>query len=349
MSGQVLTWTPLILALLLGLAGIWAIVAIPANGDAAAPPGSNTRRLQWTLGLFGIVRAAGHAFARPGDASKDQYPLFDLTTLTWFVLVVVAYFLPKIRAITVGSASLSIRDEIEAAKGDIGGAVDSLADLVQSWLGAATIYLVVVRRAADQRRKTEILLTFLQDRMGEARAWLGDTPSANVRIALWTYDPAKDLLEFFWSNEIDDRLTIEATFRPGDGLLGRAFMERRLWNYADASRVQGFRPIGDRPPPYKAIMIVPVYMYETNVVLGMLTIDKPEAVIFTPRAENIGAALASLCALALDAVVERGSPPLPVPTGRVPTVTGDISASKPAEASHPASATATDAARRKAS
>jgi len=166
--------------------------------------------------------------------------------------------------------------------------------------GGADREHAAVRDAADRERASLLLMTYRRDRMGEARKWLRDGPSAHGRISLWMFNEDTEQLEFFFSNEIDGVGTVEAVFHRGEGLMGQAFLERRRWNEADARQIPGFtsiRPSGTES--YDAIMCVPVMNNLDSAPLGMLNFDK-RGDKFSGTAESIAVALAAQCAFAFD-------------------------------------------------
>jgi putative methionine-R-sulfoxide reductase with GAF domain len=149
--------------------------------------------------------------------------------------------------------------------------------------------------AQSDDRKALLLSNYLRDRMGEAKSFLADSAESNVRIALWIYDPASDKLAFYFSNEV--RPT-QASWEPGEGLIGQAWLESRRFNEPDVRSVPGYKATRNEDPPYKAVICVPVRRgYDT---IGMLTADKDEDTIFSEVADDVATGLAAQCAFALD-------------------------------------------------
>jgi len=256
------------------------------------------RLLQASLVLLALVGAVARAFA-PVRAKDSAWPVFDATTLAWLGLIVVAYLLPRISEITLGDTSLKLREKADEATSGLEKTIDALADLLQNWANSTLIYMHLLADA-DSDRASLLLMNYLRDRMGEARKWLSDDPSANVRISLWLFNKEMDRLEFFFSNEIDDVATVEAVFRPGEGLMGQAFLERRRWNEPDARQIPGFKSIrSGGTEGYDAVMCVPVVNAPGDAPLGMLNVDK-RGDEFSATAESIAAALAAQCAFAFD-------------------------------------------------
>ncbi len=256
------------------------------------------RLLQVGLAVVGLIGAIARAFA-PVRAKDAAWPVFDATTLAWLGLIVVAYLLPRISEITLGDTSLKLREKADEATSGLEKTIDALADLLQNWTNSALIYMHLLADA-DGDRASVLLMNYLRDRLGEARKWLSDDPSANVRISLWLFNKETDRLEFFFSNEINDVATLDATFRPGEGLMGQAFLERRRWNEPDARQIPGFKAIRKSGTEgYDAVMCVPVVNDPGDAPLGMLNVDK-RGDEFSGTAESIAVALAAQCAFAFD-------------------------------------------------
>jgi GAF domain-containing protein len=146
----------------------------------------------------------------------------------------------------------------------------------------------------DQQR-ADLLVDYLQDRMGEAKEFLSAEPSDDVRIMLWIADLSGGL-DFYFSNE---RPPKKEHYEPGEGMLGRAFRERRRYNVSDVRSVPSYEDTreGD-PPPYRAVLCMPVFIGDESI--GMLTADKKSATLFSAASEDIAKGLASQCALAID-------------------------------------------------
>jgi hypothetical protein len=245
--------------------------------------------------MSGLIGAFGRAFA-PIKEKDAAWPVLDATTIAWLALILVAYLVPRVSEITLGGASLKLLENVDKATGKYQGTINDLSGLLQNWLESELILMNALAGADDSGARLAFM-NFLRDRMGEARKWLSDDPAANVRISLWIYDADNKVLEFLFSNEIDDKATTDAQFEPGEGLMGQAFAERRFWNEAKAREIPGFRPL--RPSSgYDAVMTVPVELPGNLTPLGMLNFDK-KGDKFSDAAENIGLALSALCAFAL--------------------------------------------------
>jgi GAF domain-containing protein len=244
----------------------------------------------------GVLGAIFHAFPIHQAAKKENWPNLDAVDIGWLALVIVAVLLPGIGKLTLGSVSLEMKEEARESKEELEEAIGDYANLVQNWSTAPVLYIDLLQKAPGDDERAMLLSHYLRDRMGEARAYLSEEPTDEVRIALWMYDPERQTLEFFFSNE---RPPIKQSYSLGEGMLGQAFLERRRFNEPDVRNVPSYLDTRDgEPPPYRAVLCVPVLVGDE--ALGVLTADKESAGLFTEGADDIAKGLASQCALAID-------------------------------------------------
>lgn len=271
------------------------------------------RNLTWLLfaqlfiGLLGVVGATLHAF--PVERTADtQYPLVDASTASWIALVVIAYFMPRIAKLKWFNTEVEVRDEVKDTASLFEKSSENWADILQNWSQAIAIFIAQCEETPDLR--TMLLMNFVRDRMGEAKVLLlpqvpEDEAAINaspvdvnqVRLSAWIYDPKANTLRFFWSNEIVDPETQKATFAPGTGLVGQAFLEGRLWNEADAEAVPGFIKISGQPR-IGGVICAPIWLRERSKPAGMITADRPTVGKFSDINCDIVKALAALIAIA---------------------------------------------------
>lgn len=243
--------------------------------------------------LYGLVF---HAFPlRAATGLKEDWPVLDLIDIGWLAMIAIAALLPGISTITLGGLSLQMREEARESKDELTAAIQDYANLVQNWSTSAVLYIAMLGKAKDDTARATLLEHYLRDRMGEARNYLSEDPSDDVRIALWMYDPDTNTLEFFFSNEQPPG---KQAYAVGEGMIGEAFAERRAFNEADVRTLPSYLNTRDGDPPYRAVICTPVFIGFEPV--GMLTADKKSAVLFGTAAEDIAKGLASQCALAID-------------------------------------------------
>jgi GAF domain-containing protein len=243
------------------------------------------------IGLFG---AYFHAFPKVVKDATQNYPVLDITTIAWIGLIVLAALLPKIQEVAFGALSIKLKDATESAEvlRDVSG---DLANLVQNWSRSQVIYLSLLSGESSEVARSETTTRFLRDRMGEARQFLGDSQDSNVRIALWIFNDDANELQFIYSPHFTPT---KKSYRPGEGFLGQAFLEGRTFSEPDVRLVPSYLRTRATDPPYRAVICIPLKIEEQKI--GILTVDKPEAVGFSSIAEEIAAGLASQCCIALE-------------------------------------------------
>lgn len=250
---------------------------------------------QIAIGLGGLLGAIFHAFPIH-PARHENWPVLDAVDIGWLALIAVAVLLPGISKLTLGGVSVELREEARESAQELQNAIEEYANLVQNWSSSAVLYIDLLARAAGDDERAMLLAHYLRDRMGEAKNYLSEDPDDDVRIALWMYDPGTKTLEFFFSNE---GLPTKQSYALGEGMIGEAFLERRPFNEADVRNVPSY--LGTRKganPPYRAVLCTPIVIGDEAI--GMLTVDKRSAVLFSTAAEDIAKGLASQCALAVD-------------------------------------------------
>ena len=264
-----------------------------------------TRAAQIVLGLVGLAGAGLHAFPlRLDPAVHENWPLVDAVDIGWLALCVVAVLLPSISEITLGGASLKLREfKKDAAEQTerLREVAEEFANLAQNWSSSATIYIDLLSRAQSDDERATLLRNYLRDRMGEAAGFLSDDEDDEVRIILWLYNPESDRIEFDFTNGTPPT---KKSYERGEGLIGQAFLEQRRYNEPDVTRTPGYLKTRQGDPPYNAVLCVPVSIGDQR--LGMLTVDKQEAAIFSTAADDVARGLAAQCALAIDQFLRDG-------------------------------------------
>jgi GAF domain-containing protein len=258
---------------------------------------------QWVIAIGGLIGAGLHAFPiHEGAKLNENWPVFDAVDLGWLALIAVAVLLPGISKLTLGGVSLEMREEARESKEELSEAIEDYANLVQNWSTSAVLYIDMMGNAKDDAERAMLLYNYLRDRMGEAKNFLSDEPTDDVRIALWMYDPESNALEFFFSNETPPK---KQSYAVGEGMIGQAFLERRRFNEADVRNVPAYVSTrGGEDPPYRAVLCTPVLMGDEAI--GIVTADKKTDALFSNAADDIAKGLASQCALAVDQFRKAG-------------------------------------------
>jgi GAF domain-containing protein len=251
---------------------------------------------QIVLGLGGLLGAIFHAFPIHSTARHEDWPVLDAVDIGWLGLIAVAVLLPGITKLTLGGVSVEMREEARESAEELSSAIEEYANLVQNWSTAVVRYIDMLAKAPDDDARAMLLAHYIRDRMGEAKNYLSEEPDDDVRIALWMYDPSTKLLEFFFSNE---GVPTKQSYALGEGMIGEAFMERSEINEADVRNVPSYLDTRNgTPPPYRAVLCMPVSIGDEQ--MGMLTVDKRSASLFSAAADDIARGLAAQCALAVD-------------------------------------------------
>lgn len=248
-------------------------------------------------------------------------PVADTSTIAFVALLLWAFVPELMQGANIGGLPLPIRQALQSAQVRIDEATMSmtqyteiiadLSNLTVAWTESNLILDVHLTQSRDDTEAKMYLFNFLRDRMGEAREWVGDTPGSDVRLALWVYNTDTRRLGFFFSNEIVDEDTRKATFAPGEGILGQAFLERRTWDERDVSKIPAFRKTRGKTEEF-ATLCEPIGPAVVAQPLGMLTIDKPEKTYFSPTAHDVARALAAISYMAITLYGQRrGQPAAP--------------------------------------
>lgn len=260
---------------------------------------------QVVLAALGLAGAGLHAFPLHIDPSiHTQWPITDASDIGWLALVIVAVLLPRISKLSIGSASVELQQVKRAAtetKRQLPTVIDEYANLTQNWSTSTVIYVDALAGSSDDADRARLLRDYIRDRMGEAKLYLSDDPEDNVRIMLWLYDPNTRLLEFYYTNE---EPPTKHSYRVGEGMLGKAFEDRRSYNEADVRSVPSYHATRHADPPYRAVLCSPIYIGDEPI--GLLTADKKTAGVFSPAAEDIAKGLAAQCAFAIDQFRKAG-------------------------------------------
>jgi putative methionine-R-sulfoxide reductase with GAF domain len=250
--------------------------------------------MQVVLFCVGLWGAYYHAFPLAVHAEHENVPALDLVTIAWLGLSVVAVVFPRVTEVAFGDVTVKLREATKSvdAYRDVS---EDLANLVQNWSTSSLLYLTLLSNNDDSETRDAITQNYLRDRMGEARQFLGDSSTSLVRVALWIYDADEEVLRFEYSPQFTPT---QATYRLGEGFIGQAFLEGRVFSEPDVRLVPSYKSTRDGDPPYRAVICVPIRIGDEAI--GMLTIDKTEATPFSETAEEVSNGLAAQTGYALE-------------------------------------------------
>ncbi len=248
------------------------------------------------LAIAGVGGAILHAAPLRWLTTKENWPALDAVDLGWVALIAVAALLPWISKLTFAGVSVEIREAKESAD-ELVDVISDYANLVQNWSSSLAIYVDAIGQTSDETVLAERLRNYIRDRMGEALDFLSDDPKDKVRIGLWIFIPDKDLLEFRFG--VPNFTPTKATYAIREGMIGQAFDEQRRFMESDVRRAPNYiNTRGRKKPPYRAVWCGPVSLGQEKI--GMLTLDKKSATLFSHDAEEVARGLAAQCALAID-------------------------------------------------
>ena len=261
-----------------------------------------TRIIQLALGLAGLAGATLHAFPLQVHERHQNWPNVDLTALAWLGLIAFAIWLPDISEISWGTFSVK-KEKFREASDLYKVSLDNLANLVQNWSTSAAMYVDAMSQSDDTlpEPKGKIYNDYIRDRMGEAYEMLATKSDETVRLGLWLYNPSQREILFITGFRMKPK---RLAYKPGEGMIGKAFVENRHFNEANIANVPSYMSSRDsEDPPYSAVLCEPVRWH--NQPLGMITVDRSTVGNFDYVSEQVTQGLASQCALAVK-VFEAG-------------------------------------------
>ncbi len=269
-----------------------------ASRNAKDDPPWLMRVAQVVIFGCGLVGAGLHAFPiRIGEAHQN-WPNLDLTTIAWIALTIVAVWLPDVSEVGWGEFSVKTKRLRRASK-VYETSLKDLAKLVQRWSKSAALYMETMSRdpAALLEPKEKTYADYVRDRMGEAYEMLATKRDETVRLGLWLYDPEIREIVFVTGFRLQPKTT---SYKPGVGMIGKAFVENRHFNEADVRTVTSYKSsrAGD-DPPYRAVLCEPVRW--GDAAIGMITVDRSTIGKFDDVSEQIAQGLAAQCAIAVKA------------------------------------------------
>ena len=235
----------------------------------------------------GIIGGLGRALTVEPRADHAFLPVLDATTVLWLALVPLGLLLPRLQKFEFGGASFSLTTETGPK------VVIDVASLLENWIGALNLLLEWL---PTDTNPAETIRAFLRDRSDEAIRQMSP-PRERLRLAIWNYVDEVSGLKFLQSNQITDDATKNAIFRDGEGCLGMAYREQRVWNEKDPRDLACWKKIPGGSSDYNGLLLVPITWADRKV--GMLSIDRESAEEFDEASVQVARALAYLAANAL--------------------------------------------------
>lgn len=261
--------------------------------------------LQGTVFLVGIAGATLHAVPREVHEEHQNWPVLDLVTMAWVGLAIFAWFIPNIDEFKVGELSVKLRAKVEKVSEGLDEITDSLANLAQNWSTSMALFSGAMDDPNYPEPKDKTYRDYVRDRMGEGLEMLSRDPDETLSVAFWLYDQSTSRIEF--ASAVPTRMPTRTSYALGEGMLGKAFLERRHFNEADVRHVPSYLNTREgKEPPYRAVLCEPVWY--GNEVIGMITVDSSKVGFFDRYAEDIAKGLGAQCALST-MLYRRATPP----------------------------------------
>jgi hypothetical protein len=236
--------------------------------------------------VAGITGALGRALWVEPRTDHVLVPVLDATTVLWLALVPIGLLLPRLQKFEFGGASFSISEAAPKVITDVAG-------LLENWLGALNL---LMEWLPTDPLPSETIRAFLRDRSDEAIREMS-TPGEYLRLAFWNYVDEVSGLKFLDSNQISDDATRDAVFRDGEGCLGMAFREGRVWNEKNPRALACWKKVPGGSTEYSGLLLVPITWGARKI--GMLSVDREAAEEFDEVSVQIALSLAYLAANAL--------------------------------------------------
>jgi len=122
-------------------------------------------------------------------------------------------------------------------------------------------------------------------------------PGEYLRLSFWNFDPEKGGLALLQSNQIQDQATLDAVFRIGEGCMGTAYREDRVWNEKDPRSLGSWIDIPGATKDYNGLLLVPIVW--ANDKIGVIAVDRTAKQEFPEISVSIAKALADIAAHAI--------------------------------------------------
>lgn len=259
------------------------------------------RVMQIVIAFAGLGAAITRAFLH--RENYESWPNLDVTTMGWLGVALIGVLLPSISEIKLGGVSIKTK-QLKRATRIYETTLDSLANLVQNWSTASALFVAQMESVPEDllEAKADIYAAYIRDRVGEAYEMLATRKDEKIRIGIWFYRPTKKKLVFTYGFARGIRSRPKRNeYDPGQGMLGRSFVENRHFNEADVRNVPSYESSReeDDEPPYRAVLCEPIRWLGNPI--GIVTVDRSTIGFFDQFAVEIVRGLCAQCALAFKA------------------------------------------------
>jgi hypothetical protein len=222
----------------------------------------------------------------------------DLISLAWVAFALGILLLPDYD-ITTPWGSVKAKQaaaKIEDSAKKLDALLGELADTTQNWCDAAYTFLEQLRTdEIPSGERVQAYKRFCEDRMQEAMDFIR-SENEQLRISLWCALDGKDLTMLVSIGKFSPD-AIGHIFKPGEGLLGQAFRERRMWNLTNPKDEPGYLSLpGD--PEYRGLLMIPLPRHDRPQYV--LVIDRETEAMFDNVKENMAEALGHILVTVLN-------------------------------------------------
>ena len=275
------------------------------SSERDEPVSLEVRIAQWVLILLGVAGAALRAFPVQVREQQQNWPNIDLVGLAWLALVVVGIWMPNISEVEFGSFSIKTR-ELKKATRTYDEVVKNVAQLVQTWSTASALLVksMISDSSTSVISKDDLYVNYINDRVGEAYEIIATNLNERVRLAIWIYGSSTKDIQFAMGFGSDGIVPTKSAYKPGEGMIGRAFQYGKGLNAADVRTVSSYLSTRKTDPPYLAVLCEPI-KWGTETI-GVVTVDRSTAGKFNDLAVQTIQGLTAQCALAISLVEAYG-------------------------------------------
>jgi GAF domain-containing protein len=180
------------------------------------------------------------------------------------------------------TADVAVRELTEARYALLHSWVDDLQRLLPVIAQPEVPIIDATNAAADFVRSRLVELTLALQGSNEA-----------VRASVWLMSDTDQQLHFVLGS---DTTGPRASFRAGEGIVGRAYIENTIWNIRDRKE----RPEYAKPEPtepFRGLLCIP--LTTGSLTIGVMCIDQTNAEEFPDSSVKLASALTRLITLAL--------------------------------------------------
>jgi GAF domain-containing protein len=202
-----------------------------------------------------------------------------------------------LKAINLTKGGVSAQsDEVKEAV----AIAEDASDLTRRRLGVVRDWMEKLERMISLVAQPEVqdpdaavqIADFVRSRLADLTQEL-KTPGETIRASAWLFTKPDQKLRFALGSDIKNP---HKEFSPGEGIIGRAFLQQDTWNVDDGPARTEYAQ-ADPEEPFRGLLCIPLRKGATS--LGVLCVDRTKAEKFSASAVDMASLLASIIVLAL--------------------------------------------------